>query len=178
MAKDEIIKGVDTANNTHETLEPSMKARAQSSTMDDIATACTIPRPAAMEYLTRTLHEMRNFKEELRFKEDLQRSNCYPPAAVLYGRTLPTVYGAKVASREAIKQLDAYDRLAFGTGDGVVLSRAAMLPEGYKVVKDGLVSSDRGHVGLLGDLEGVGACLTAVLEGRRKGIGLGQDYRG
>ncbi len=48
-----------------------------------------------------------------------------------------------------------------------------MLPAGYRVVEGGKVRTERGHVGLLGDLEGVGRCLGAVGEGRRGGCGLG-----
>ena len=36
------------------------------------------------------------------------------------------------------------------------------------------MSSERGHVTLLGDLEAVGRCLNAVVEGRRRGVGLGR----
>jgi hypothetical protein len=54
-----------------------------------------------------------------------------------------------------------------------VLASAAQLPDGYRVVKGGRIESDRGHVGLMGDLEGVGAALKALVEGRRKGVGLG-----
>ncbi|KAL9111697.1 MAG: hypothetical protein Q9227_003972 [Pyrenula ochraceoflavens] len=172
--KQEISKAAEIANPNQESLEPSMSDAAQSSSLNGAATACTIPRAAAVEYLDRTLREIKQFKQELSFKEDFQKTNRYPPAAVLYGNTVPTVYGAKVSSRDAIKRSDAYDNLAFATGDGVVLARAAMLPEGYKVVKNGLVKSDRGHVGLLGDLEGVGACLLAIMQGREKGIGLGE----
>ena len=91
----------------------------------------------------------------------------------MYGKSTPTVYGAKVESREAIARADVYDELAFASGDGVVLARAAMVPEGYSVVRGGVVSSDRGHVTLLGDLEGVGRCLHAVMRARRGGVGLG-----
>lgn len=49
--------------------------------------------------------------------------------------------------------------------------------EGYSVVRGGVVSSDRGHVTLLGDLEAVGRCLVAVLGARRRGVGLGRDGR-
>jgi len=48
-----------------------------------------------------------------------------------------------------------------------------MLPEGYKAVFGGRISSDRGHVTLLGDLNAVGRAIEAVLKGRKKGIGLG-----
>lgn len=137
------------------------------------ATASTIPRPAAIEYLQRTLREVKHWKSGLVFQPDHQAQNRYPPAAVLYGKSVPTVYGARVASREAIKRSDAFDDLAFAAGDGVCLASAAMLPAGYRIIKDGLVKSDRGHVGLLGDLEGVGQCLRAIIRGRREGVGLG-----
>ena len=157
-------------------LEPSMRSLPTNdlhNSSTSVATRVTIPRQEAFEYLKRTLAAVKAFKQSCAFDPELQSSNQYPPAAVLYSKSTPTVYGARVACREAIKHSDAYDDLAFAAGDGVVLAKAAMLPAGYRVVKGGLVRSDRGHVGLLGDLEGVGECLLAVLEGRRKGIGVG-----
>ncbi|KGO64777.1 hypothetical protein PITC_073750 [Penicillium italicum] len=145
-----------------------------STTTNKIATASTIPLPAAREYLQRTLAETKRFKENLAFRQSHHSENRYPPAAVLYGKTLPTVYGARVVSPESIKQVDAYDDLAFAAGDGVCLASAAMLPPGYRIIKDGLVKSERGHVGLLGDLEGVGQCLRAIHRGRKEGVGLGE----
>ncbi|KAL2857856.1 hypothetical protein BJY01DRAFT_116278 [Aspergillus pseudoustus] len=132
----------------------------------------TIPPKAAREYLKRTLSEIAAFKHETLHNAEHQESNNYPPFAVLYSKCVPTVYGARVASREAIKYADAYDDLAFAAGDGVCLASAAMLPPGYKVIRDGLVKSERGHVGLLGDLEGIGACLRALVKGRREGVGI------
>ncbi|KAF2119998.1 hypothetical protein BDV96DRAFT_641862 [Lophiotrema nucula] len=137
------------------------------------ATHVTIPHDKAMKYLTRTLAEVKKFKQELNFREAHQKNNAYPPIALIYGKSTPTVYGAKVESREAIKRTDAYDELAFASGDGVVLARAAMVPEGYSVVRGGVVSSERGHVTLLGDLEAVGRCITAVMLARKNGVGLG-----
>ena len=87
---------------------------------------------------------------------------------------MPTVIGAKVDGREGIKHADAYDELAFASGDGVVLARAAMVPEGYRVARGGVASSERGHVTLLGDLEAVGKCLNAIIGARNKGVGLGK----
>ena len=77
-------------------------------------------------------------------------------------------------SREQIARTDAYDELAFASGDGVVLAKAAMAPRGYSVVRGGVVPSERGHVTLLGDLEAVGKCLCAVMGARKRGIGLGE----
>jgi pimeloyl-ACP methyl ester carboxylesterase len=152
---------------------PGAHPRSSAAT-SKIATTSTIPRAAAKEYLQRTLADTKRFKENLAFRPSHHSENRYPPAAVLYGKTLPTVYGARVVSRESIKQVDAYDDLAFAAGDGVCLASAAMLPPGYRIIKDGLVKSDRGHVGLLGDLEGVGQCLRAVQRGRKEGVGLGE----
>ena len=134
----------------------------------------TIPRAKAMSYLERTLSETLEFKKDLAFRPSHQSNNRYPPAAVLYGKSVPTLYGARVSSREHIKHQDAYDDLAFAAGDGVCLASAAMLPPGYRIIRDGLVKSDRGHVGLLGDLEGVGQCLKAIIRGRREGVGMGK----
>ena len=136
-------------------------------------TAVTLPRAAAFSYLERTLAEVLRFKQELAFNPSHHSGNRYPPFAVIYGKSVPTVYGARVWSREQIKCQDAYDDLAFAAGDGVCLASAAMLPPGYRIIKDGLVKSDRGHVGLMGDLEGVGQCLQALVRGRREGVGMG-----
>ena len=160
-------------------LEPTMNSPPPQGSTDasqnfanSVKTRVTLPHDAAHEYLKRTLSSVIEFKRSTSFRPEHQASNIYPPAAVLYGKTIPTVFGARVASREAIKHADAYDNLAFAPGDGVVLFKAAMLPPGYRVVRDGLVQSERGHVGLLGDLEGVGKCLLAIIGGRKRGIGL------
>ena len=140
------------------------------------ATACTIPLSSVLPYLTRTLAQTKAFKQELAHRPSLSASNSYPPIALIYGKSVPTVYGAKVESREAIKRADCYNELAFASGDGVVLAKAAMVPEGYSVVRGGMVSSDRGHVTLLGDLEAVGRCLVAVIEARRAGVEIGRAH--
>lgn len=162
------------ANNNTDTSTSSNKGRdpvADNST--SVSTAVTIPLPDAVAYLTRTLATVKKFKQELVFDPAHAAANVYPPLAVIYGKSTPTVFGAKVDGREGIKHADAYDELAFASGDGVVLARAAMVPDGYSTVKGGVVSSERGHVTLLGDLEAVGRSLTAVLAGRRRGTGMG-----
>ncbi|KAL1981837.1 hypothetical protein VTN96DRAFT_2082 [Rasamsonia emersonii] len=159
-------------------LGPSTAPNTSSSTNAAVAAATsTIPRADAIAYLERTLAEVLRFKRELAFNESHQAENRYPPFAVLYSKCLPTVYGARVQSREHIKCRDAYDDLAFAAGDGVCLASAAMLPPGYRVIKDGLVKTDRGHVGLLGDLEAVGKCLLAIVKGRKAGVGLGRPEK-
>ncbi len=158
-------------------LEPSMGSSPQASNRESVATACTIPRAEALAYLRRTLTLVRQFKQELAFKPAHQAADVYPPIAVLYSNSVPTVFGARVDSREAIKRSDAYDNLAFAAGDGIVLSRSARPPEGYKIVKGGLVRSERGHIGLLGDLEAVGKCLRAISDARHRGVGTGKFTR-
>lgn len=128
------------------------------------STTVTIPKSEAMAYLTRTLAETKAFKLSLAHKPD----HAYPPTACIYGKAVPTVCGAQVRSCDAIRHSDAFDNLAFASGDGVVLARAAQLPEGYRVVKGGVISSERGHVTLLSDLEAVGKALCAI-ETYRKG---------
>lgn len=130
-------------------------------------------RTRNLAYLTRTLAETRRFRAETQHRPAHTRANAYPPLAVIYGKEVPTVWGAHVASRERIACADAYDDLVFRSGDGVVLAREAMLPPGYALARDGRVSTDRGHITMLGDLDAVGRALLAVGRGRRKGIGLG-----
>ncbi|KAI4250720.1 MAG: hypothetical protein LQ352_005286 [Teloschistes flavicans] len=135
----------------------------------------TIPLAKAEEYLKRTLADTLRFKEELKFNKDYSLDNRYPPLSILYGTSVPTVSRARVASRAAIKCRDTYDDLEFASGDGVCLARAAMLPPGYECVTGGKVRTQRGHVGLLGDLDAVGKCLVSIIEGRKKGVGLGPE---
>lgn len=134
---------------------------------------CTIPRPLALAYLTQTLASVRTFKRELAYNPNHAANNVYPPISVLYSTSAPTVYRAKVACKDAIRHADAYDDLQFASGDGVCLARAAMVPEGYRVCAGGKVRVDRGHLGLLGDGEGVGRCLIAILKARQRGVSPG-----
>ena len=158
-------------------INPSLDSQSFSSGPSD-APRSTIPLPKAENYLIRTLADTVRFKAELKFIPQYAEWNIYPPLSVLYGTSVPTVSRARVSCRDAIKCVDAYDDLAFASGDGVCLARAAMLPEGYKCVTDGKVKTERGHVGLLGDLEAVGKCLLSVLAGRRSGTGLGPLHCG
>ncbi|KAL2753638.1 hypothetical protein ACRALDRAFT_2060783 [Sodiomyces alcalophilus JCM 7366] len=131
-------------------------------------------RARNIAYLERTLAEIKQFRAELAHEPSLSAANAYPPMAVIYSKDTPTVYAAKVAGRQAIKCADAYDDLVFRPGDGVVLAREAQLPEGYELVRGGKVSTERGHLTMLGDMPAVGQALEAVVRGRRKGIGLGK----
>lgn len=173
-AADKVAEGGAEGAGMGPQMSQGQPSTTQSSSEPNPATAVTIPYDQAVTYLTRTLTEIKQFKQELDHNPTHSESNAYPPIAVIYGKTTPTVYGAKVESREAIPRADCYDELAFASGDGVVLARAAMVPEGYSVVRGGVVSSDRGHITLLGDLEAVGRCLHAVINARKGGIGMGE----
>lgn len=131
-------------------------------------------RDRNLAYLARTLAEIKRFRTETRYRPQHTATNSYPPLAVIYGKDIPTVWAAHVSSREAIACSDAYDDLVFRSGDGVVLAKEAMVPEGYELVKGGRISTDRGHITILGDLESVGRALQAIAKGRSKGIGLGR----
>ncbi|KAI0481059.1 hypothetical protein GGR56DRAFT_303330 [Xylariaceae sp. FL0804] len=135
-------------------------------------------RDRNLGYLSRTLADTKRFRAETYHRPEHSQSNSYPPMAVMYGKEIPTVWAAHVSSREAIACSSAYDDLVFRSGDGVVLAREAMLPEGYELAKGGRISTDRGHITMLGDLEAVGRALQAVIRGRRKGIGLGRRSAG
>ena len=139
--------------------------------------ACTIPLQDAVAYLDRTLNETLVFRSQLAHNPRHTADNLYPPHSLLYATNTPTVVAARVSSREAISHADAYDDLQFASGDGVCLAKAAMLPEGYHCAVGGRVRTERGHVGLLGDLEAVGRCLLAVIQERRQGVGLGVGKR-
>ncbi|KAI3337610.1 hypothetical protein HD806DRAFT_529171 [Xylariaceae sp. AK1471] len=132
-------------------------------------------RDRNLAYLTRTLAEIKRFRAETYYQSRHTEMNSYPPLAVIYGKDIPTVWAAHVSSRDAIACSDAYDDLLFRSGDGVVLAKEAMLPEGYEMVKGGRISTDRGHITMLGDLEAVGRALQAIIRGRQKGIGLGRS---
>ncbi|KAI1201268.1 hypothetical protein F5X97DRAFT_49436 [Nemania serpens] len=131
-------------------------------------------RDRNLAYLTRTLAEIKRFRGETQYRPEHTETNMYPPLAVIYGKDIPTVWAANVSSREAIACTDAYDDLVFRSGDGVVLAKEAMVPEGYGLVRGGRISTDRGHITILGDLESVGKALQAIIRGRQKGIGLGR----
>ncbi len=154
------------------TTEPTT-ASLSSQTTNNPSIQCTIPRPLALAYLDRTLTSVKKFKRELAHNAAHTAHNVYPPISVLYSTCVPTVSRARVACKDAIRHADAYDDLQFASGDGVCLARAAMAPDGYRICDGGKVRVDRGHLGLLGDADGVGKCLIAIWEARQKGVGLG-----
>lgn len=119
----------------------------------------------AVSYLDRTLKRTKKFLLELEYDPD--KANRYPQLACLYSHSIPTLKGAEVPSREAIKT-DTYEHFVFGPGDGVVYYNSLM-PEGkpgFEVVAK--VAADRGHVSLLNDLDAVFKTITAILTNEKK----------
>lgn len=142
-----------------------------------------IARADAIVYLARILPQIQKFKMDLEHREEWERENRYPPFAVLYGHSCATVASVRVhgspadAYESSIAATDVYDDLGFGDGDGVVLVREAMLPRGYRIVQGGIVGSERGHLGLCGDLVAMGGLIGAVGRGRGRGIGMGMGKK-
>ncbi|KAK3996057.1 hypothetical protein QBC44DRAFT_6153 [Cladorrhinum sp. PSN332] len=161
------INSSSSASN-NETTSSSSSNRSSSNT-----TTSDAQRARNLTYLARTLAETKKFRSELAHNKSHQQANAYPPLALIYAKDIPTTYACRVAGREGIACADAYDDLVFRSGDGVVLAKEAMLPEGYEVVRGGRVVTDRGHIGMLGDLVAVGKAMEAVVRGRKKGIGMG-----
>ncbi|KPM43098.1 hypothetical protein AK830_g3468 [Neonectria ditissima] len=144
-------------------------------THQDEPTPSDPQRERYLKYLTKTLAMVRKFRSELVHSSAHQDANLYPPLALVYGKSIPTVYAAQVTSRDGIPCQDAYDDLLFRPGDGVVLAKEAMLPDGYSLVRGGRVCTERGHITMLGDMPAMGRALEALVRGRRKGIGLGNS---
>lgn len=161
------------AQKTRSQPQPAAAATGPTATNPEPAQSAS-SRRRYVAYLARTLSETRQFRSETAHRADHQSNNAYPPLAVIYGKDTPTVWAARVAGREGIARADAYDDLVFRSGDGVVLAREAMLPQGYETARGGRVSSNHGHITMLSDLAAVGRALGAVVRGRRKGIGLGE----
>ncbi|KFA75187.1 hypothetical protein S40288_00129 [Stachybotrys chartarum IBT 40288] len=155
-------------------IAPQMNTGTTATTTNNAPPVSGYDRQQYLEYLARVLPETRRFRTELAHSVSHQEKNAYPPFAIIYGKTIPTVYAAQVDGQEAIPCSDCYDELLFRPGDGVVLAKEAMLPEGYSLVRGGRISTERGHITMLGDMPAVGRALHAIVRGRRKGIGLGE----
>ncbi|KAF3926851.1 hypothetical protein ABW20_dc0103079 [Dactylellina cionopaga] len=85
---------------------------------------CTLPLSVTLPYLKNTLAETKKFRAELAFQPSLAEQ--YPPFAVLYSKTTPTVKSARVNGYEGIKTTN-YTDLLFGAGDATSQCIAALL---------------------------------------------------
>lgn len=124
----------------------------------------------AYNYLSRTLKQTKEHILSLEYKEELKFK--YPPMAVVFGDTVPSVRGSNVKSRQDIKDGNYYE-FFYGRGDGVVHSRWLM-PEnkGFKHYNPetdeghivGKFASNSGHVDLMSDLKTMANALDAIIE--------------
>lgn len=123
----------------------------------------------AYDYLKRVLKSAKEYVLSLDYREEYK--NRYPPMAVVYGNTIPSLRGSHVRSLQDIKDGNYYD-FFYGRGDGVVHQRWLM-PEdkGFKFwnpeTKEGHIvgkfESDAGHVNLMADHKAMGLALDAIL---------------
>ncbi|GAA5891620.1 hypothetical protein JCM8208_007344 [Rhodotorula glutinis] len=172
--------GVDLAGNVEEAVERVTEqlgeAWAQENDADASEETMRLRRQArevdtVRRYLARTLERAREFQDDLIRLYDPAKAHLYPPLAILTSHKTPTVRGVLVTSRDHIVS-EGYERLLWAEGDGIVLHESAIrLPgdpevEGrartgrpeddkWMVHLQGVVETTHGHVGLLGDLDGV-----------------------
>lgn len=128
----------------------------------------SIPFDKAYEYLQLALASAKEFLEDLQYKPELE--DQYPPMAIVYGNTVPSVRGCHVESEQDIRD-GKYYNFFYGHGDGVVHQKWLM-PErrGFEVFNPetgqgqivGKFSTTCGHVNLMTDLRAMGKALRAV----------------
>lgn len=124
----------------------------------------------AYDYLSRTLKQTKEHMLSLEYRDDLKHK--YPPMAVVYGDTVPSVRGSNVRSLQDIKDGNYYE-FFYGRGDGVVHTKWLM-PEtkGFQLFDSdtekghivGKFASNSGHVDLMSDLPAMAKALDAILE--------------
>lgn len=127
----------------------------------------------AYDYLKTTLKLTKEYVLSLNFRDDLKHK--YPPLAMVYGDTVPSVRGSNVHSLQDIKDGNYYE-FFYGHGDGVVHSRFLMperkgfdhydskTGEGHIV---GKFASNAGHVDLMTDFKTIAQALDAILEAEK-----------
>ncbi|KAI5962615.1 uncharacterized protein KGF55_003691 [Candida pseudojiufengensis] len=124
-------------------------------------------------YLSETLESTKKFVKSLEF--DPNKQTEYPPMAIVYGNTIPSVRGSVVTSRQDIKDGNYYE-FFYGHGDGVIHQKWLM-PEkkGFRYYDKstgqgeivGKFSSSCAHVNLLTDFDAIGKGLNAVFEAEK-----------
>lgn len=127
----------------------------------------------AYEYLKDTLKTTKAYVDSLWYREDLKSK--YPPLAMVYGNTVPSVRASGVNGIQDIKDGNYYDFL-YGRGDGVVHQRWLM-PEqkGFEIYNPdthtghivGKFESSAGHVDLMTDHKAMGKALHAIVEAEK-----------
>lgn len=127
----------------------------------------------AYNYLSETLKKTKEYVLGLNFRPELEHK--YPPLAVVYGNTVPSVRGSNVQGLEDIRNGDYYE-FYYGQGDGVVHQKWLM-PEqkGFTFFDKekgtgqivGKFDSDCGHVGLMTDFKVMGEAIDAILQAEK-----------
>lgn len=125
------------------------------------------------DYLKRVLKSAKEYVLSLNYREEYKRR--YPPMAVVYGNTIPSLRGSHVRSLQDIKDGNYYN-FFYGRGDGVVHQRWLM-PEdkGFKFydpeTKEGHIvgkfASDAGHVNLMADHKSMGLALDSIMRAEK-----------
>lgn len=124
----------------------------------------------AYEYLAETLKRTKKFVLGLDYNPEL--ASEYPPLAMVYGNTVPSIRGSYVKSSQEIMD-GSYYEFFYGRGDGVVHQRWLM-PEDKGFERHdpktgtghivGKFASNRGHVDLMTDHEAMAEALSAIIE--------------
>ncbi|EDK44964.1 conserved hypothetical protein [Lodderomyces elongisporus NRRL YB-4239] len=124
----------------------------------------------AYRYLSETLSATKKYVESLEYNPALAAE--YPPMAIVYGNTIPSVRGSLVRLREDIKNGNYYE-FFYGHGDGVIHQKWLM-PErkGFTFYDKstgtgeivGKFASTSAHVNLMTDHDTMGKALNAVYE--------------
>lgn len=116
----------------------------------------------AYSYLSRTLKRTHKFVKELEY--DSRNETNYPPLAIVYGNTVPSVRGVFVDGEKDIMEGN-YGDFFYGPGDGVIHQKWLMPEniEGFEKHIVGKVASECGHVSLMTDIEAVGRALSSVI---------------
>lgn len=125
------------------------------------------------DYLKRVLKSAKEYVLSLDYREEYKRR--YPPMAVVYGNTIPSLRGSHVRNLQDIKDGNYYN-FFYGRGDGVVHQRWLM-PEdkGFKFydpeTKEGHIvgkfASDAGHVNLMADHKSMGLALDSIMQAEK-----------
>lgn len=128
----------------------------------------------AYNYLSETLKRAKEFILSLDYRPELESQ--YPPMAIVYGNTVPSVRGSLVNGVQDIKDGN-YFGFFYGHGDGVVHQKWLM-PErkGFRPYNEetgegqivGKFASDTGHVSLMTDFKAMGNALCAVWEAEQQ----------
>ncbi|CDK28091.1 unnamed protein product [Kuraishia capsulata CBS 1993] len=113
------------------------------------------------DYLSRTLERTRKFHQFLKHDS----SKKYPPLALVYSYSVPSVRESLVDGVKRLKEGDFF-HFAYGPGDGVIHQKWLM-PEPYGFSLVGKHSSTYGHVSLMSDLKAMGQALISIVDAEK-----------